>query len=147
MLIHKQIIKDTKEARKNANRGRELKDKSSVLVSLLGDLNTRAKDLKVDTLPDEESFKVLRYWSKQMVKLTEVPNIESEVAKNALKSKELYDSYLPKLMTKDEMLAIIKVHKFNNIGVMMKFFKEYHKDTYSPAELSQLYKEWSNVQS
>jgi len=138
-MIYNQIKTDALKARKEAIKDKSKKPLSNVLTSLIGDLDSKAKDLKLDTLSDEETFKILRYWSKQMQKLTEMDNIELDVIKASKISKAIYDSYLPQVMTLNEMRAILDLHKFDGIGSMMRFFKTYHKDTYSNAQLVTLF--------
>ena len=138
-MIHDTIRDDALKARKGVINNKEGKPLSNVLTSLVGDLDAKAKDLRIETLNDEEALKILRYWAKQMLKASEIPNADEIFISASLNSKGIYESYLPEVMTRAEMKAILGVHKFSNIGNMMKFFKTYHANEYSSAQLVTLY--------
>lgn len=110
----------------------ENNDKAARIV--LGELKTKQKDIQGDItaeiqykllskmLKEREDSKVT-YISNNRFDLAEKESSEIDVLKSLLGELE---KDMPKQMTDDEVLAIIKKQAFSNIGDCMKWFKVNH---------------------
>jgi len=112
------IKKDNLIARKN-------KDKftSGILTCLIGEIEMVGKNNGNRKTTDEESIKVVQKFKKGAEEVYKVkPSEDVQIELN------IYDSYLPKLMSEDKLTKVIsdmiKTLEKPNIGLIMKGLKE-----------------------
>jgi len=134
--MQNKIKKDQILARKNKS------DSAQILTTLLSEVTMIGKNNGNRDTTTEEAIQVINKFKKNLL---EVLKTESNPEKlDALKHElEIYESYLPKQMTKDEISNVIKNCKSEgkNIGQIMKFLKENYNGQYDGRIASQLCKE------
>ena len=101
---------------------KEKKTEVKLLLSTVkSDIQNSKKNLKVDQLSDDETIKILNKFAKN---LRENVKLGDENSKSEL---EIIESYLPKLMTEDEVskkIDEILSLGISNIGQIMKEFAQ-----------------------
>jgi uncharacterized protein YqeY len=137
----KQIKKDQLQARKDHD-----KVKSGVLTALVGEISIVGKNDGNRETTEEEAIKVITKFSKgvqEIISLTKGKNQESYDA--AVKELEIYNKYLPTLMTEDELVKVIglflQTETNPNIGTVMKHLKTSFAGKYDGKMASKVIKE------
>ena len=123
---------DRMQARKDG-----AKIKTSILTTLLGEVETNLKrDPKFDVI------KLIKKFVKNNEETLE--RATDKVAINILKTEiQILSEYLPKQLTEDDIRVIISdINKseINNIGIIMKHFKENYSGRYDGSVVSKIIK-------
>lgn len=127
MTLKEQISKDFLTAFKQ-----KLPSKT-LLTTLKGEIQTAEKNLKSESISDEEVIKILNKFAKNLketLKLKEDESLEAELA--------VIESYLPKLMSEEEIQLKINelIEKgITNLGLIMKEFSTLPADKKMVSEL------------
>ena len=129
MTIEKQIETDFLKAFKARNT--ELK---SLLSTVKGEMQTTKKNLVVENLSDEESFKILGKFAKNLRENIRLVNDEK-----SQRELSVIEAYLPKQMSQTEVIAKldeILASGVTNIGQIMKEFAQLPVDKKMVSELA-----------
>jgi len=136
-LIH--IIKNEAfTARKN-------KDKfaSKIFSSLVGEIEIVGKNNGNRETTDEEAIKVIQKFVKGVNETKKLTKDKEKLEESDLELR-IYEAYLPKMMSEDELTTIIKYivsHDSNsNIGKIMGFLSKQYKGKYDGAMASKIAK-------
>lgn len=127
MTIKEQISKDFLTAFKQ-----KLPSKT-LLTTLKGEIQTAEKNLKSESISDEEVIKILNKFAKNLketLKLKDSEDLRDELA--------IIESYLPKLMSEEEIQ--LKINELlgkgiTNLGLIMKEFSTLPVDKKLVSEL------------
>ena len=137
------IVTDIETKMKEAIKESKYEDKSiySYLLSRL-----RAKEVEVrHELSDSEAVAVIQKELKTLNKDLEAISAYSKAADAAKDIKhqiEIYSEYVPKMLSKDEILAILDTFEVAPKGVIMKNFMKEHKSEVDGRTVSQAIDEW-----
>lgn len=129
MTIEKQIETDFLKAFKERNT--EVK---SLLSTVKGEMQTTKKNLVVENLSDEESFKILGKFAKNLRENIRLVNDEK-----SQRELSVIEAYLPKQMSESEVIAKldeILASGVTNIGQIMKEFAQLPVDKKMVSELA-----------
>jgi len=134
--MHKLIIQKHKKARINKDEFMK-----AVLGNLVADLNTEAKNLKVDFLPDTKVIEILNKWIKRMSKLEETykANNKLEAVDEVVREAKVYQDLLPKQLSELEIIEIIQGNKLTSIPEVMKYFSNNYFGRYNSKELINIF--------
>jgi uncharacterized protein YqeY len=129
MTIEKRIETDFLKAFKERNT--EVK---SLLSTVKGEMQTTKKNLVVENLSDEESFKILGKFAKNLRENIRLVNDEK-----SQRELSVIEAYLPKQMSEKEV--IVKLDEIlasgvTNIGQIMKEFSQLPVDKKMVSELA-----------
>lgn len=135
MSILEQIRADSVSARKSND-----KLKSGLLVTLLSEAQTVGKNAGRETT-DEETIAVIKKFIKNSNQVAEAARDNITAETNAYKEIEILESYLPKQLTEDEIIEIIKNIKTDantmetkfTIGLAQTYFKLHYAGRYDGA--------------
>jgi uncharacterized protein len=129
-------MKNLKE-RINADYIEAFKSKETVRKGILsvvkGEIQTIEKNIGTDNLDDAEILKILQKTSKSLKETISYSNDEKSI-----QELEIIENYLPKQMSKEEInskLNELISNGFNNIGLIMKEFKDLPADKKIVSEL------------
>ena len=137
------IVTDIETKMKEALKAGKSEDKSiySYLLSRL-----RAKEVEVrHELSDSEAVAVIQKELKTLNKDLEAISAYSKAAdavKDIKHQIEIYSEYVPKMLSKDEILAILDTFEVAPKGVIMKNFMKEHKSEVDGRTVSQAIDEW-----
>jgi len=129
MTIEKRIETDFLKAFKERNT--EVK---SLLSTVKGEMQTTKKNLVVEHLSDEESFKILGKFAKNLRENIRLVNDEK-----SQRELSVIEAYLPKQMSEAEVIAKldeILASGVTNIGQIMKEFSQLPVDKKMVSELA-----------
>jgi len=129
MTIEKRIETDFLKAFKERNT--EVK---SLLSTVKGEMQTTKKNLVVEHLSDEESFKILGKFAKNLRENIRLVNDEK-----SQRELSVIEAYLPKQMSEAEVIAKldeILASGVTNIGQIMKEFAQLPVDKKMVSELA-----------
>jgi len=103
--ILEQIKKDNLKARKEKN-----KELSRVLTTLVGEIESVGKNNGNRETNEEEAIKVIEKFKKNASQTYNLmlEKQEGKVAEGYSKEIDIYESYLPKKMTKEELEKVVK---------------------------------------
>lgn len=140
LLGGKMLVDKIKEDHKNARMGHD-KELSGKLGALLSEIQkSEEKNQSTDNLTDDKIIEIILYFKKgalQNYEATSDPKYKTET--------EIYDKYLPKLMTDaevDQALGLfLGLEPKANIGKCMNHFKNNYAGRYNPKDLSQKLRE------
>lgn len=112
-------------------------ERSKLLQTLVGELNTKEKSNVV--IDDAYIYKLIKIFVNNnnltIDKLSVVETI------NRLRDENVFlESYLPKMLSEDEIKTIISEHALTDVPSGMKYFKEYHNGQYDGKLVSSLLK-------
>lgn len=126
-----------------------IKDKVGFLSMLYSDAMMIAKNKKKELPSDEECISVIKKIMKgckdTVAHLEKVPHLNRDYAaiyNHDCEIEILYD-YLPKQLTKEELMILLEEQDISNIGQTMKFFKDNYPNQYDGKYLSSLIRELS----
>lgn len=137
------IVIDIENKMKEALKAGNAEDKSiySYLLSRL-----RAKEVEVrHELSDSEAVSVIQKELKTLHKdLEAIASYAKAVdaAENIKHQIEIYSKYVPKMLSKEEILAILDTFEAAPKGVIMKNFMKEHKSEVDGRTVSQAIDEW-----
>lgn len=137
------IVTDIETKMKEALKAGKSEDKSiySYLLSRL-----RAKEVEVrHELSDSEAVAVIQKELKTLNKDLEAISAYSKAADAAKDIKhqiEIYSEYVPKMLSKDEILAILDTFEVAPKGVIMRNFMKEYKSEVDGRTVSQAIDEW-----
>lgn len=137
------IVTNIETKMKEALKAGKSEDKSiySYLLSRL-----RAKEVEVrHELSDSEAVAVIQKELKTLNKDLEAISAYSKAADAAKDIKhqiEIYSEYVPKMLSKDEILAILDTFEVAPKGVIMKNFMKEYKSEVDGRTVSQAIDEW-----
>lgn len=105
----------------------------SLLSTIKGEIQTIEKNLVVENLPDEEVFKILNKFAKNLKENIKIANDEKSKAELVI-----VESYLPRELSREEIN--IRVNQLiasgaNNMGLIMKGFAGLQVDKKVVSEL------------
>lgn len=109
-------------------------DLKNFLGVLKGEMETQKKNIKVDTLSDEESIKILNKFAKGIKENIQISNDEK-----FHKELEIVESFLPKELTREEIEQKIDElisYAVSNIGDIMKGFAQLSADKKIVSEIA-----------
>jgi len=140
--ILEKIKKDNLKARKEKD-----KELSSVLTTLIGEIEIVGKNNGNRETNEVEALKVLEKFKKnaeQTYKLMSESGSSSEELNKYKKEIDIYQSYLPKQMSEEELTNLIKDiidHDSNiNMGKIMSFLKNQYAGMYDGKQASSIAK-------
>lgn len=137
------IIKgDIKKARKEGN-GLAVR----VLSTLYAEAQMKGKNDGNRESTDEEVLGTIAAFVKNLNELLSHPTCTGSAREIALMEMELLQSYLPPVLSQEEIRNIIKTflgtdNKKVHMGVIMKYFKENHANQYDGKVVSAIVKEF-----
>lgn len=137
------IVIDIETKMREALKAGKSEDKSiySYLLSRL-----RAKEVEVrHELSDSEAVAVIQKELKTLNKDLEAISAYSkaaDAAENIKRQIEIYSEYVPKMLSKDEILSILNTFEVAPKGVIMKNFMKDHKSEVDGRIVSQAIDEW-----
>lgn len=137
------IVIDIENKMKEALKAGNTEDKSiySYLLSRL-----RAKEVEVHhELSDSEAVSVIQKELKTLHKdLEAIASYAkaADAAENIKHQIEIYSKYVPKMLSKEEILAILDTFEVAPKGVIMKNFMKEHKSEVDGRIVSQAIDEW-----
>lgn len=137
------IVIDIENKMKEALKAGNAEDKSiySYLLSCL-----RAKEVEVrHELSDSEAVSVIQKELKTLHKdLEAIASYAkaADAAENIKHQIEIYSKYVPKMLSKEEILAILDTFEVAPKGVIMKNFMKEHKSEVDGRIVSQTIDEW-----
>lgn len=106
------ILKDIKKQQLQARKDKDT-SKKGILTSLISVIGTKAIDLKRD-LNDVEVQKEIIKFKKGVLENIEAIPVTDPRMDGFKKELELYESFLPQLLTKDELRKVLEVWKETN---------------------------------
>ena len=144
MNIIQTISKEQLEARKN-------KDKflSKILTTLLSEIKMVGKNKNRDTT-EEEALKVIKKFKKDIEFSINNAKLDSNKLKELKKEANVYEKYLPKLMSKEELFEVINrfvninSKEKSNIGSVMGYLNKNYKGLFEGKLASEITKKLLN---
>ena len=135
MTLLEKIKNDRTEARLSKS-----SVKSSLLTTLVGEIeNYSTSALSKGKTSNQICLEVLAKFLKNNLDFQSLVTDESKLS--LLKHEASFiESYLPKLLTDEEILSIINSNNLVGIGPTMKFFKENYFSKYDPTKLKNMVK-------
>lgn len=132
MSLYQKIKDDLVEYRKN-----HAKDQTKLLQTLVGELNTKEKsNVKID---DSYVAKLIKVFVNNINETLKHATSQDTIDKLKAEA-ELLNSYLPKLLSEDEVKRIIADNALTDVPTGMKYFKEHYNGLYDGKMVSVLLK-------
>lgn len=130
MSLYQKLKLDLIEYRRNRD-----KERSVLLQTLIGELNTKEKsNVMID---DSYVYKLIKIFTSNnnqtIAKLS-----DAEAIKRLEDENEFLESYLPKLLSEDEIKTIISENALTDLPSGMKYFKQHHNGQYDGKLVSSL---------
>lgn len=130
MSLYQKLKLDLIEYRRNRD-----KERSVLLQTLIGELNTKEKsNVMID---DSYVYKLIKIFTSNnnqtIAKLS-----DAEAIKRLQDENEFLESYLPKLLSEDEIKTIISENALTDLPSGMKYFKQHHNGQYDGKLVSSL---------
>lgn len=140
MSLIEKIQKDSLESRKAKN-----KELSKILVTLISEISKIGKDNGNRETKDSEAIKVIQKFKKNAEATCNIfvnNGADSKELESYIEEISIYDSYLPKSMTEEELTNLIKdivSHDSSiNIGKVMKFLSAQYPGAYDAKKASEI---------
>jgi len=127
-----------KQDKDNARRAKDTATATS-LITLLGEMETIAKRSGSD-ITDELAVQIITKFIKGLNETVKSLSPSDDRYDAALTEITMLNVYLPVLMTKSELISIIKNMNYNNIGQYMKALKEQYSGKYDAKMASTIIK-------
>ncbi len=123
--------------------------KTSLLTTLLGELETDSKAKKSTEITDEKVIAKIKKFCKSLYEVVEVTSIEDKRNSMALIELQILESYLPKQFTEEELKVAVAncivsagvETSPKNMGIVMKELKSHYDGQYDGKMASQIVKQ------
>lgn len=133
--LYQQLKTDLLTARKNKDT-----DSLSILQTLLGAIEQKLKDNSSKKLTEDEIvISTIKYF-KNNIEVFLQANPEESIRLKLNKELSLLNTYLPTLLTNDELIKIISDNILDTIPKAMQYFKANYFGKYDAKVLAQLVK-------
>lgn len=143
MTIVEQITNDLNFARKNKESA-----KITIISTLLSAVKKAGKDKQEEITSDGDAIQVIKKFIKNTEEVKEILSSNNRETNSTDEEIKIYQNYLPKQLTEEEMRNIVKqeIEKLEDrsaksMGVIMKFFKENHEGCFDGKVASNIVKE------
>lgn len=132
MSLYQKLKLDLIEYRKARD-----KERTKLLQTLVGELNTKEKSNIV--IDDSYVCKLIKIFTNNNTQTISKIS-DAEAIKRLQDENEFLESYLPKLLSEDEIKTIISENALTDVPSGMKYFKEHHNGQYDGKLVSSLLK-------
>jgi len=131
------ILRKMKKMLNEARRSKD-KDRLAILSALIGEASIVGKNNGNRETTDSEALRVVQKFIKNLNEKVKLSGKETEKDKLEFL---VYNEFMPKQLTREEIISILKENSFSNMGEAMRFFSKNYAGRYDGKELSLTVKE------
>jgi len=112
-------------------------NRTKILQTLIGELNTQEKNKVV--IDDAYVIKLVKIFIKNNQETLKNAKFEEMIERLEFEN-EFMETYLPHMLTEDEVKSIIQDKSLNDLAFGMKYFKQHYNGQYDGKMVSELLK-------